>query len=38
MRLSWAETRTLLTTFRGLLSVQPVTVEIHETGLGLAER
>jgi predicted nucleic acid-binding protein len=38
MRLSWAETRTLLTTFRGLLSVQPVTVEIHEAGLDLAER
>jgi predicted nucleic acid-binding protein len=38
MRLSWAETHTLLTTFRGLLSVQPVTVEIHEAGLDLAER
>jgi predicted nucleic acid-binding protein len=38
MRLSWAETRTLLTTFRGLLSVQPVTVEIHEAALDLAER
>ena len=38
MRLSWAETRTLLATFRGLLSVQPVTVEIHEAALDLAER
>jgi predicted nucleic acid-binding protein len=38
MRLSWAETRTLLATVRGLLSVRPVTVETHEAGLDLAER
>ena len=38
MRLSWAETRTLLATIRGLLSVRPVTVETHEAGLDLAER
>jgi predicted nucleic acid-binding protein len=38
MRLSWAETRALLDTLRGLLTVHPLTVEIHETGLDLAER
>jgi predicted nucleic acid-binding protein len=38
MRLSWHETRGLLTTLRGLLSVVPVTVESHATGLILAER
>ncbi|HTW27442.1 MAG TPA: PIN domain-containing protein [Acetobacteraceae bacterium] len=38
MRLSWAETRGFLDTLRGLLTVQPLTVETHETGLRLAER
>ncbi|WP_036241021.1 PIN domain-containing protein [Mesorhizobium sp. STM 4661] len=38
MRLSWMETHTLLSTLRGLLSVHPVTIETHETGLALAER
>jgi predicted nucleic acid-binding protein len=36
--LSWGETRALLAAVRGLLSVQPVTIDVHETGLYLAER
>jgi predicted nucleic acid-binding protein len=38
MRMSWPETHTLLSMLRGLLSVQPLTTETHETGLALAER
>jgi predicted nucleic acid-binding protein len=38
MGLSWAETRVLLSALRGVLTVEPVTVETHETGLALAER
>jgi predicted nucleic acid-binding protein len=38
MQMSWAETHAFLSTLRGLLTVHPVTLEIHETGLGLAER
>jgi predicted nucleic acid-binding protein len=38
MRLSWADTHALLDLLRGLLSVHPLTVETHETGLALAER
>lgn len=38
MRMSWVETHTFLTTLRGLLTVHPLTVETHDTGLGLAER
>jgi predicted nucleic acid-binding protein len=38
MRMSWAETHTLLGTLRGLLTVHPLTIETHETGLELAER
>jgi predicted nucleic acid-binding protein len=38
MRLSWAETHAFLSLLRGLLTVHPLTVETHETGLGLAER
>jgi len=38
MRLSWPETRSLLATIRGLLSVEAVTVETHEVGVALAER
>jgi len=38
MRLSWVETHAFLTTIRGLLSVNPVTVAIHEDALALAER
>ena len=36
MRLSWRDTRTFLSTIRGLLLVTPITVEIHEHGLALA--
>lgn len=38
MRLSWQETHTFLDSLRGLLTVCPVTLDIHDTGLGLAER
>jgi predicted nucleic acid-binding protein len=38
MRLSWAETRALLAMLRGLLTVHPLMLETHETGLALAER
>ena len=38
MQLSWAETRDLLSLVRNLLTVHPVTVEVHESGLALAER
>jgi predicted nucleic acid-binding protein len=38
MGLSWQETRTLLSLVRGLLTVIPITIETHETGLVLAER
>jgi len=37
MKLSWPETRSLLDMIRDLLTVEPVTVEAHETGLALAE-
>ena len=36
--MTWSETHALLSTIRALLPVQPITVEIHETGLVLAER
>ena len=38
MQMSWDETHALLNMLRGLLMVHPVTVETHETGLGIAER
>jgi predicted nucleic acid-binding protein len=38
MRLSWSDTHSFLSLIRGLLPVHPMTVEIHETGLALAER
>jgi predicted nucleic acid-binding protein len=39
MRLSWTETRAFLSTIRALvLPVQPLTLDVHETGLDLAER
>src|ERR1700754_1452273 len=38
MRVSWDDTHALLALLRGLLTVHPVTLEIHETGLRLAER
>ena len=38
MRLSWSETRALLSTLRDLLTVRSITVETHAVGLALAER
>jgi predicted nucleic acid-binding protein len=38
MNLSWHDSRTFLSTIRTLLLVTPVTLEIHEHGLALAER
>jgi predicted nucleic acid-binding protein len=38
MRLSWAELHELLSMFRRLLTVHPVTLETHGTGMALAER
>jgi len=38
MGVSWTETRAFLSAMRGLLPVQRLTIEIHETGLALAER
>jgi predicted nucleic acid-binding protein len=38
MRLSWAETHAFLSTIRALLPAQPLTLEVHDTGLDLAER
>ena len=38
MRMSWQDAHAFLSLLRGLLTVHPVTVETHETGLALAER
>ena len=38
MQISWDETHALLNMLRDLLTVHPLTVETHETGLGIAER
>jgi len=38
MQMSWADTHAFLDMLRGLLTVHPLTVETHETGLSLAER
>ena len=38
MRMSWADTHALLSTLRSLLTVHPLTLEAHNTGLALAER
>lgn len=38
MQMSWSETHAFLNSLRGLLTVYPLSVDIHETGLGLAER
>ena len=37
MRMSWRDTRAFLSLLRSLLTVYPVGVETHETGLALAE-
>ncbi len=38
MRMSWADTHAFLSMLRALLTVHPLTIETHETGLELAER
>ena len=38
MRMSWDETHAFLGLLRGVLTVHPLTVDIHDTGLRLAER
>jgi predicted nucleic acid-binding protein len=38
MQMSWTDTDAFLNTLRSLLTVHPLTVETHETGLALAER
>ena len=38
MRLSWAETHAFLSTLRALLPVHPVTIDIHEIGIEIAQR
>lgn len=38
MRMSWPEIHAFLTLLRGLLTVHPLTMATHETGLTLAER
>ncbi len=38
MQMPWTDIHEFLSTLRGLLTVHPVTMEIHETGLALAER
>jgi hypothetical protein len=34
----WTETHTFLSSLRGFLTVEPISIELHETGLVLAER
>jgi predicted nucleic acid-binding protein len=36
--MSWTETHAFLSLVRSLLPVQPLTIDVHETGLALAER
>jgi predicted nucleic acid-binding protein len=38
MGMSWTETRAFLSMIRGLLPVQPLTIDTHETGVGVAAR
>jgi len=38
MRMTWPETQAFLSAIRGLLTVRPITIETHETGLAVAER
>ena len=38
MKLTWTETHYVLELVRSLLRVEPVTIEVHEKGLELAER
>jgi predicted nucleic acid-binding protein len=38
MKLTWSETHTFLGSLKALLDVAPTTIEVHETGLRVAER
>lgn len=38
MQMSWADTHAFLNMLRDLLTIHPLTVETHDTGLRLAER
>jgi predicted nucleic acid-binding protein len=38
MQMPWTDIHEFLSTLRGLLTVYPLTIEVHETGLALAER
>jgi predicted nucleic acid-binding protein len=38
MQMSWTDTHAFLDMLRSLLTVHPLTLETHETGLALAER
>jgi predicted nucleic acid-binding protein len=38
MRLTWRETLHLLSTMRRLLTVHPLTIDIHDMGLAMAQR
>lgn len=38
MRLSWTDTHLFLSMIRRLLDVHPLTLEMHDTGIALAER
>ena len=38
LQFSWPETLDFLSSIRGLLSVRPITLRIHEAGLALSER
>ena len=38
MGMSWVEARNFLLMIRGLLKVEPITIEIHDAGIDLAER
>ena len=38
LQLSWVETHSFLDLLRGLVTVHPLTLDVHDTGLGLAER
>jgi predicted nucleic acid-binding protein len=38
MRLSWTDTHAFLSMIRGVLRIDAITIEIHESGLALAER
>jgi predicted nucleic acid-binding protein len=38
MQMAWPDTHAFLSTLSSLVTVRPITIETHETGLALAER